>query len=95
APAPDLSVMSWIPQQLRTVVQAGSALLRQAQTRAALAAGARVANVEGTTSAQFGRNASLFSGDRFHPSSAGYALIAAALSPAIHAAAADALSQTG
>ncbi|MDT4950193.1 MAG: hypothetical protein QOJ37_2788, partial [Pseudonocardiales bacterium] len=36
-----------------------------------------------------------FSGDRFHPSSAGYALIAAALSPAIHAAAADALSQTG
>ena len=55
--------------------------------RAAVEAGARVADVEAGSTAAFAGDASLFSADRFHPSSAGYAVIAAALAPAIRAAA--------
>ena len=90
APAPDLSVVPWVPEQMRMVVRAGSQVLQQAQTRAALAAGARVADIGGSSSAGFAVDPALFSADRFHPSSAGYALIAAALAPAVHAAAAAA-----
>jgi lysophospholipase L1-like esterase len=54
---------------------------------AATQAGAVVADPEGTTSEQFRADASLFSADRFHPSSAGYAVIAAALLPDVMAAA--------
>jgi lysophospholipase L1-like esterase len=90
APAPDLSVVPWVPEQMRMVVRAGSQVLRQAQTRAALAAGARVADIGGGSSAGFAVDPALFSADRFHPSSAGYALITAALAPAVHAAAAAA-----
>lgn len=86
-PAPDLSVIPWVPEQLRVMVRAGSQALQQAQTRAALAAGARIADL-GRSTAAFAAEPALFSPDRFHPSSAGYAVIATALSPAIHAAAA-------
>jgi lysophospholipase L1-like esterase len=87
APAPDLSVIPWVPPQLRQAVRAGSQALQQAQTAAALAAGARVADL-GRSAAAFAAEPALFSPDRFHPSSAGYALIATALSPAVRAAAA-------
>jgi len=87
APAPDLSVVPWVPDHARTVVRAGSQLLRQAQTVAALAAGARVADNDGSSAARFAADPALFSSDRFHPSSAGYALIAATLAPAVRAAA--------
>jgi lysophospholipase L1-like esterase len=87
APAPDLSAVPWVPPQLRAVVKAGSDLLRDAQTRAALAAGAKVADVGGSTTAAFAMDSGLFSADRFHPSSAGYAVIAQALAPAVVAAA--------
>jgi lysophospholipase L1-like esterase len=40
------------------------------------------------TSAAFAADRSLFSRDRFHPSSAGYAMIANMLAPAVRAAAA-------
>ncbi|MEU8612754.1 SGNH/GDSL hydrolase family protein, partial [Actinoplanes sp. NPDC048791] len=40
----------------------------------------------------FAVDASLFSADRFHPSSAGYAVIAESLAPAVRAAAAAALA---
>jgi lysophospholipase L1-like esterase len=93
APAPDLGVLPWLPPQFRVAVSAGSATLRQAQTRAALAAGARVADVEGTTSTRFSREPALFSADRFHPSSAGYALIADAVAPAVLAAVASATAR--
>lgn len=89
APAPDLSAVPWVPEQMRAIVRAGSARLREAQTRVALEEGARVADVDGSTAAAFASDVRLFSADRFHPSSAGYELIAAALSPAVHAAAAD------
>ena len=95
APAPDLSIVPWVPQQARALVQAGSAVLRQAQSRAALREGARVADVEGTTAARFASDPALFSADRFHPSSAGYAVIAAALAPAVRAAVADVLDEAG
>ncbi|MDG6106715.1 SGNH/GDSL hydrolase family protein [Dactylosporangium aurantiacum] len=88
-PAPDLSVVPWVPPQLRVAVRAGSAALQRAQTGAALAAGARVADI-GRSAAAFAAEPALFSPDRFHPSSAGYAVIATALSPAVHAAAAAA-----
>lgn len=87
APAPDLSVVPWVPEQMRSVVRAGSQLLQQAQTRAALAAGARVADIGNSSSAGFAADPTLFSADRFHPSSAGYAVIAGSLAPAVRAAA--------
>jgi lysophospholipase L1-like esterase len=94
APAPDLSVVPWVPAQLRMTVRAGSQLLQQAQTRAALAAGARVADIGVGSSAGFAADPGLFSSDQFHPSSAGYAVIAAALAPAVHAAASAALNRS-
>jgi lysophospholipase L1-like esterase len=90
APAPDLSAVPWVPPQLRAVVKAGSDQLRAAQTSAALGAGAKVADVGGSTTAAFAEDTRLFSADRFHPSSAGYALIAQALAPAVLAAAKEA-----
>jgi lysophospholipase L1-like esterase len=89
APAPDLSAVPWVPAQFRMLVAQGSSALRLAQTRAALAEGARVADVEGQTARRFASEPALFSADRFHPSSAGYALIAETLWPAVRAAAAD------
>ena len=90
APAPDLSVVPWVPAQMRALVRASSETLRQAQTRAALAAGARVADLGSSSSTRFASDPALFSPDRFHPSSAGYAVIAAALAPTVLAAAATA-----
>jgi lysophospholipase L1-like esterase len=86
APAPDLSAVPWVPPQMRALVRAGSARLRQAQTTAALAEGARIAAVDGEVTAAFATDTALFSADRFHPSSAGYALIARAIAPAVLAA---------
>lgn len=93
-PAPDLSAVPWVPAQVRALVRAGSLALRQAQTRAALAAGARVATIDDRAAATFA-DVSMFSADRFHPSSRGYELITSVLRPAVFAAAADVSSQTG
>ena len=93
-PAPGLSVVPRVPAQMRTAVRAASVLLQQAQTRAALAAGARIADVGVSSAAGFAADASLFSADRFHPSSAGYAVIAAALTPAVRAAASAVMSRS-
>ena len=94
APAPDLSVVPWVPAQMRTAVRAASVRLQQAQTRAALAAGARVADLGIRPAAGFAVDPSLFSADRFHPSSAGYAVIATALAPTVRAAAAAVMSRS-
>jgi lysophospholipase L1-like esterase len=87
APAPDLSVVPWVPIQMRAAVQAGSRVLHDAQTRSARLAGARVADFGMTAASGFARDPALFSADRFHPSSAGYAVIAAALAPTLRQAA--------
>lgn len=91
APAPDLSAVPWVPPQFRALVQTGSGVLRRAQTEVALAAGVLVADVHTHTAPRFAAEPTLFSADRFHPSSAGYDVIAEALAPAVHAAAARAL----
>jgi lysophospholipase L1-like esterase len=95
APAPDLSVVPWVPPQMRAVVRAGSLALHDAQARAALAAGAHVADIGMTSVDGFATDPALFSADHFHPSSAGYAVIARALGPTIRTAATAALTREG
>lgn len=87
APAPDLSIVPHVPPFLREVVRAGSSVLRAAQVRAVRAEGGLLADADGATSAAFAADARLFSADRFHPSSAGYAVIAGALAPVVEGAA--------
>lgn len=94
APAPDLSAVPWVPAQLRPSVRAASVMLQQAQIRAARTAGAHIADIGGSSAADFTVDPSLFSADRFHPSSAGYAVIAAALAPTVRTAASVAVSQS-
>jgi lysophospholipase L1-like esterase len=90
APAPDLSMLPHVPPLARPVVRAGSLALREAQVRAVLEEGGRVADATESTAAAFGDDRSLFARDLFHPSSAGYAVIAQALVPAVLEAAASA-----
>ncbi len=92
APAPDLSVVPWVPPQMRLAVRAGSKLLQDEQIRVALAEGARVADIGVRSAANFAVDPRLFSADRFHPSSAGYAVIAASLAPTVREAASAALT---
>lgn len=87
APAPDLSAVPHVPPFLQPVVRAASLQLREQQGVAVLAAGGRLADPDARTARAFGSDPSLFSADRFHPSSAGYAVIAAALLPEVLAAA--------
>ena len=83
APAPDLSAVPHVPLALRAVVRAAGDALRAQQVAAAAAAGAWVADPDQRASRAFGVDPSLFSADRFHPSSAGYAVIADALLPTV------------
>jgi hypothetical protein len=53
APASDLSVVPWVPVQMRAVVRAGSQLLHESQSRVAVSAGARVADIGMTSAAGF------------------------------------------
>lgn len=88
APAPDLSVVPRLSPQMRETIRSRSSRLRELQVRAVLTEGGVVADPEGSTAAAFAQDASLFSPDGFHPSSAGYARIAAALAEAVLPAAA-------
>ncbi|HYF74343.1 MAG TPA: SGNH/GDSL hydrolase family protein [Nocardioides sp.] len=83
APAPDMSAVPLVPVQLRPVVREVSLRLRAAQAAAIRRHGAWLADPAHTTSAAFEADASLFSADHFHPSSEGYAVIAAALLPVV------------
>ncbi|WP_369136801.1 GDSL-type esterase/lipase family protein [Modestobacter versicolor] len=80
-PTPDLSSVAWVPPVFRSVVAAVCDAQRARQTAAAEAAGAVVAPVGAAVAGRFAADPSLFSADRFHPSSAGYALVAEALAP--------------
>ena len=86
-PAPDLSVLAAVPTTGRGLVRAASALLRAAQVDAVVTAGGQVLDLDDALSPAFASDPALFSADRFHPSSAGYARIAAALLPAVLGAA--------
>jgi lysophospholipase L1-like esterase len=83
APAPDLSAVPHVPVFLRETVRAAGELLREHQISAALVEGGRVADPDQRASRAFATDPSLFSADRFHPSSAGYAVIADSLLPAL------------
>jgi len=80
-PTPDLSAVAWVPPAFRAVVAGICDQLRAHQTRAVEAAGGAVAPVGPELAARFAADPTLFSADRFHPSSAGYALVAEALAP--------------
>jgi lysophospholipase L1-like esterase len=80
-PAPDMSSVPFVPPAFRPVVQAACAVLQQHQAQAATAAGARIAPIGEGIGTAFADDPTLFSRDRFHPSSEGYARIAAALAP--------------
>jgi lysophospholipase L1-like esterase len=88
-PAPDMSSIPFVPPVLRPAVQAACTLLQQRQAAVARAHGAVVAPVAAEVARAFGTDPAMFSADRFHPSSAGYERIAAALAPTVLAAARD------
>jgi lysophospholipase L1-like esterase len=80
-PAPDLSSVPFVPPAFRPVVQAACLVLQQHQAQVAAAAGARIAAIGDVIGTAFADDPTLFSRDRFHPSSEGYARIAEALTP--------------
>ncbi|WP_448628101.1 SGNH/GDSL hydrolase family protein [Geodermatophilus sp. URMC 64] len=86
-PAPDMSVVPFVPPAFRAVVQAACSVLQRQQEAVTRAAGAIFADVGPEVGAAFAADPNLFSADRFHPSSAGYARIAEALAPTVLAAA--------
>lgn len=86
-PAPDMSMVPFVPPAFRQLVQAACTQLQLRQSAVAETAGAAVAAVSATVAAAFGADPTLFSGDRFHPSSAGYARIAAEIAPTVLAVA--------
>lgn len=83
APAPDLSAVPHVPVFLRDVVRAAGDDFRARQTTVVLAEGGRVADADQRASRAFAVDPSLFSADRFHPSGAGYAVIADSLMPVV------------
>lgn len=86
-PAPDMSMVPFVPPAFRQLVQAACTQLQLRQAAVAEAAGASVAAVSTAVAAAFVADPALFSGDRFHPSSAGYARIAAEVAPIVLAVA--------
>jgi lysophospholipase L1-like esterase len=90
-PTPDLSSVAWVPPAFRAVVAGFCDSLRARQTLAAEAAGGVVAPVAPQLSQRFAADPTLFSADRVHPSSAGYALVAEALAPHLLKLAAEGL----
>jgi lysophospholipase L1-like esterase len=80
-PAPDMSSIPTVPPAFRATVRAACRLLQREQADVAEAAGCTVASVATEVYDAFAEDPGMFSADRFHPSSAGYARIAAALAP--------------
>jgi lysophospholipase L1-like esterase len=80
-PTPDLSSVAGVPPAFRPFLAVICDQVRHRQVAVAEAAGAVVAPVARTLSAAFAADPALFSADRFHPSSAGYALVADSLAP--------------
>ncbi len=86
-PAPDMSSVPFVPPAFRPAVQAACRLLQQRQAQVVAAAGGRVADIGAVVGRTFAADPAMFAGDRFHPSTAGYATIAAELTPHVLAAA--------
>jgi lysophospholipase L1-like esterase len=86
-PAPDMSSVPFVPPAFRGLVRAACARLQQRQAAVVEAAGGSVAGGAAEVAGAFAADPAMFSADRFHPSSAGYARIAAAVTPSVLAAA--------
>lgn len=86
-PAPDMSSVPFVPPAFRPAVQAACRLLQQRQAEVVTAAGGRFADIGAVVGRSFAADPAMFSRDRFHPSTAGYAIIAAELVPHVLAAA--------
>jgi lysophospholipase L1-like esterase len=85
--APDMGVLGHVPPAFREFVSRTSRQYATAQAEAAIAAGATVAHVGSEVFSRFASDERMFSADRFHPSAAGYAVIAQALTSYVLAAA--------
>lgn len=81
ATAPDLGIVSHVPPAYRDLVSQASTMYARVQADAVRLAGGTVATVGRELFDRFRTDPALFSTDRFHPSPAGYALIADALAP--------------
>ena len=82
-PAPDLSTVPWVPPSFQALVSTASGELRRRQTDAVREAGGVAVPIGQDLGQRFRAQPALFSADRFHPSSTGYALIAEALLPVV------------
>jgi len=85
--APDMGVLAHVPPAFRDMVSQASRMYATAQADAAITAGATVARMGSDVLARFATDERMFSADHFHPSGAGYAVIAQALTPYVLAAA--------
>ena len=84
---PDLGAIQPLPQPLRLLARRWSRDLAAAQTVAVVEAGGRAVSIGDLLSEAFSAEPHvMFSKDRFHPSPAGYARVAAALLPTVSAA---------
>lgn len=84
ATCPDLGVVKPVPQPLRQLTRRWSRRLAAAQTRAVVELGGRTVSLGDLLGHEFSDSpAVMFSKDRFHPSSAGYARAASALLPSV------------
>jgi hypothetical protein len=84
---PDLGALQPVPQPLRLLARRWSRDLAAAQTVAVVEAGGRAVSIGDLLSEAFSAEPHvMFSKDRFHPSPAGYARVAAALLPTVSAA---------
>jgi lysophospholipase L1-like esterase len=86
-PAPDLALVPWIPAAYRTLVSAACEQLQARQAGVVREGGGVLAALGRDLDAAFAADPRMFAADRFHPSSTGYARIAAALAPTLLAAA--------
>lgn len=87
ATCPDLGTIEPVAQPLRLIARRWSRDLAAAQTVATVEAGGRTVSLGDLLGPEFRRvPGEMFSADRFHPSSAGYAAAAAAVLPSICAA---------
>jgi lysophospholipase L1-like esterase len=93
---PDMGSATAFPRPLRELVAWEGRRVGAASREAAAAAGAAVVDIGAETGPAFRRDpATYLSTDEFHPSADGYALWAAALAPAVRAAAAGRLTPEG
>ncbi|HEY6932744.1 MAG TPA: SGNH/GDSL hydrolase family protein [Marmoricola sp.] len=84
---PDLGTVQPIPQPLRAIARLWSRRLAASQTVAVVEAGGRSVSLGSILGPEFeAAPAMLFGPDRFHPSAAGYASMAAVLVPSVLAA---------